>query len=149
MRRAVLIVAAVIAVLAAVVVTGVTDAFGTGAQLRTNLGGSVPDGATSDTFWDSSVIDLPGFAITGVHCHGRVQYEVQAGATGPIDDNACYAAMGMYDAAGSQQWGVYEMLPGNRAVYRTSDNSGPWRYCIGELATGPLSGPGLVIDPCL
>ncbi len=147
MRRTTWIVTAVVvAVLAAFVVTGVTDAFGTGAQLRANLGGTLPDGAANDTFWDANLVDIPGLSITAVHCHGRVQFELQALATGPIRDNACYAAMGAYKGEESS-WGVYVLIPGNRAVYRLSNDFGSWRYCIGDLVGGNLP-PGPVGPPC-
>ena len=120
----------------AILELGVTDAFGTGASVRTNLGAATPDGAAPDTFWDSAMLDVPGLTLTAVHCHGSVQYELQAGATGPSRGNACYAAMGSYQGQGSQ-WGVYELLPFGRAVYRSSENYGPWRYCIGSLIAAP------------
>ena len=149
MRRYTLIVAgAIVIAVAALTVTGVTNAFGSGAVLRTNLGGSLSDGAAKDTFWDNNVIDVPGLTIAAVHCHGRVQYELQAGATGPVSDNACYAAMGSYQGDTSD-WGTYLGLPGNHMVYRISQDYGPWRYCIGEnlAAEAPLS-PGPQELPC-
>ena len=121
-------------VIAGLIAAGVTDGFGSGALLRTNVGGPMPDGAAQGTFWDAQVVDVPGLTVTAAHCHGAVRYELQIGATVPLSDNACYAAMGSY-AGGSSQWGVYAMLPGDRAVYRISENYGPWRYCIAGLRT--------------
>ena len=124
-------------VLAAIVVAGgVTDGFGTGTRLEAATPGWIPDGAGGDTFWDSPLVDIPGVSVTGLHCHGRVQYELQVGATGPSHGNPCYAAMGMYSGAESQ-WGVYIALPADRAVYRTSQNYQPWRYCIAGQIFGP------------
>ena len=141
--------AALIAIVALIVTVGVTDAFGTGAQLRTNVGGALPDGAAPDTFWDSAVLDLPGLSLTGLHCHGHVQHELQLGATGPIRDNACYAAMGAYNGQGGG-WGVYLPLPGDRVVYRVSENNNPWRYCVAGWVTvpGPYPPPGPITAPC-
>ena len=138
-----------VAVFAGLIAAGVTDGFGSGARLRTNVGGPMPDGAAHDTFWDAPVVDVPGLTMTAVHCHGAVQYELQIGATAPPSDNACYAAMGSY-RGGSLQWSVYAMLPGDRAVYRISENHGPWRYCIAGLRAPPppllsFGPPGL---PC-
>lgn len=138
---------AAVVVVAAVLVAGVTDGFGTGSRFRANMPG-LPDGAAAATFWDSPLVDLPGVSVTGVHCHGGVHYELQLGATGPTDDNSCYAAMGMY-GNGSQQWGVYFTLPGDRAVYRISENYQPWRYCIGGLIRGtPDQDTGPPSLPC-
>jgi len=130
--------------------SGVTNSFGTGAQLRTNLGGSLPDGAAPNTFWDSPIVDLPGIAVTAVHCHGAVRYEFQAGATGPSHENACYAALDMYQGGSDAQWGVYVFLPGNRVVYRSSEGWGPWRYCVAELMTysAPMQAPLQPKEPC-
>lgn len=143
MQRAAPAVLTVIAIVALIVTAGVTDAFGTDAQLRTNLGGALPDGAAPDTFWDSALLDVPGLSVTGLHCHGQVQYELQLGATGPIKDNACYAAMGSYNGQ-SGDWGVYLPLPGDHVVYRISENYQPWRYCVGDWITGP----GPILKPC-
>lgn len=143
--RAVLVSTAALVVL--VLAAGVTDAFGTGAQLHANVPGSFSDGAAVDSFWDSQLVDVPGVSVTGVHCHGRVTYELQMGATGPSNDNPCYAAMGLY-GGDDAQWGVYMTLPGDRAVYRISEEYRPWRYCVAGLifaaaepATEPASSP--------
>jgi hypothetical protein len=125
---------------------GVTDAFGTGTQVQANVPGSFPDGAAADTFWDSQLVDVPGVSVTGVHCHGSVRYELQVGATGPSHDNPCYAAMGLYSGSTGWQDEVYTTLPGDRAVYRISEEYQPWRYCIAGLifeepATEPPSLP--------
>ena len=133
-RKAGLLALVAVVVFAALIAAGVTDGFGSGALLRTNVGGPMPDGAAHGTFWDAQVVDVPGLTVTAVHCHGAVQYELQIGATAPSSDNACYAAMGSY-AGESLQWGVYAMLPGDRAVYRISENYRPWRYCIAGLRT--------------
>jgi hypothetical protein len=125
------VVVSIVALVVVVVVAGVTNAFGTGTQLQATVPGSLPDGAAADTFWDSPLIDVPGVSFTGVHCHGSVKFELQVGATGPSHDNPCYAAMGQY--SGNEQWGVYITLPGDRAVYRISEDYQPWRYCIAGL----------------
>ena len=136
---------AVVAAFAVIVAAGLTDAFGSGASLRTNLGPATADGAAAATFWDSQIVDVPGVSLTAVHCHGFVQYELQVGATAPSQDNRCYAAMGAYQGS-SSQWGVYELLPDGRAVYRISANYGPWRYCVGPLmSSAPLEPAG---TPC-
>jgi len=127
------VVVAIVAVVVVVVVAGLTDAFGTGTQLQINVPGSFPDGAAADTFWDSQLVDVPGVSLTGVHCHGSVKYELEVGATGPSHDNSCYAAMGLYSGGSGTQWGVYITLPGDRAVYRISEDYHPWRYCIAGL----------------
>ena len=129
-------------VLAAIVVAGgLTNGFGTGARLDAGTPGWIPDGARGDTFWDSPLVDVPGVSVTGLHCHGRVQYELQVGATGPSQSNPCYAAMGLYSGNGTQ-WGVYITLPGDRAVYRISEDYQPWRYCIaGLIFTEPATEP--------
>jgi hypothetical protein len=141
------VIVSIAALVIVVLVAGLTDAFGTGIQLEANDPVSFPDGAAADTFWDSSLVDVPGVSVTAANCHGSVQFELQVGATGPSDDNACYAAMGLYSGNGSQ-WGVYISIPGNKAVYRISENYQPWRYCIGGLifappdsTTGPPSPP--------
>lgn len=129
------IVVSIVALVVVVLVAGITDAFGTGTQLQADVPGSLPDGAAADTFWDSQLVDVPGVSVTGVHCHGSVKYELQVGATGPSHDNPCYAAMGLYSGNGTQ-WGVYVALPGDRAVYRISEEYQPWRYCIAGLISG-------------
>jgi hypothetical protein len=135
------VVVSIVALVVVVLVAGLTDAFGTGTQLQANVPGWFPDGAAADTFWDSPLVDVPGVSVTGVHCHGSVQYELQLGATGPSHDNPCYAAMGMYSGNGAQ-WGVYITLPGDHAVYRISEDYQPWRYCTaGLIFAGPDSGP--------
>lgn len=112
---------------------GLTSAYGSGTHLQAHDGIWFPDGAASDTFWDASIIDLPGVSVYAVHCHGQVRAELQLGATGPSHGNPCYAAMGMY-SEGSEQSGVYWMLPGgNTAIYRGSVNYGPWTYSIGNV----------------
>jgi hypothetical protein len=126
------VVVSIVALVVVVLVAGVTNAFGTGTQLQANVPGSLPDGAAADSFWDSQLVDVPGFSVTAVHCHGSVKFELQAGATGPSHDNPCYAAMGLY-GGNSSEWGVYITLPGNSAVYRMSEGYQPWRYCIAGL----------------
>ena len=137
------VVVSILALVVVVLVAGVTNAFGTGVQLHATVPGSLPDGAAADTFWDSQLVDVPGVSVTGVHCHGGVKFELQAGATGPSHDNSCYAAMGLY-SGNSSEWGVYVNLPGNSAVYRVSEGYQPWRYCIGGLISG---GPELANEP--
>jgi hypothetical protein len=110
-----------------------TNAFGTGTRLQTNVAGWLPDGAQRDTFWDASVVDVPGFSVYTVHCHGRMQLDVQAGATGPSHGNPCYAALGLYSGGGWQS-DTYLILPGgSMALYRDSTNNGPWSYGIGNV----------------
>lgn len=132
------VIVSVVALVAVVVAAGLTNSFGTGTQLKANAPVSFPDGAAADTFWDSPLVDVPGVSVTGVHCHGSVQYELQVGATGPSHGNTCYAAMGLYKG-NTSQWGVYISLPGDKAVYRISEDYQPWRYCIGGVIFG---GPG-------
>jgi hypothetical protein len=134
-RRTGAVVVSIVALVVVVLVAGVTNAFGTGTQLQANVPVSLPDGAAADSFWDSQLIDVPGFSVTAVHCHGSVKFELQVGATGPSHDNPCYAAMGMY-SGNSEEWGVYITLPGNTAVYRISEGYQPWRYCTGGLISG-------------
>ena len=125
----------------AVVVLGLTDTFGSGAVLTAPIGGWSSDGAGGGTFWDSNVIDIPGASLTAVHCHGRLEYVVQVGATGPDRANPCYAAMGEYNGE-SSQLDTYVMFPGGyKALYRSSQNNGPWRYCIGNVIYSPAPGP--------
>jgi hypothetical protein len=137
------VIVSIAALVVVVLVVGFTDAFGTGAQLDANVPGRFPDLAAGDTFWDSPLVDVPGVSITGVHCHGSVQYELQVGATGPSHNNACYAAVGLYSGNASQ-WGVYVSIPGDKAVYRISEDYQPWRYCIGGLI---FAGPGFATAP--
>ena len=137
-----------LALAAAVCAAGVTDGFGTGTRLQANTPAWFPDGAGGDTFWDSPLVDVPGVALTGLHCHGRVQYELQLGATGPSQGNPCYAAMGLYSQGMESEWGVYIALPGDRAVYRFSENYQPWRYCIAGLIFGQADGGAPVSPPC-
>jgi len=146
--RAGAVIVAIVALVVVVLVAGLTDAFGTGIQLDENLTGSFPDFAAPDTFWDSPLVDVPGVSVTAIHCHGSVQYQLQLGATGPSHENACYAAMGVYSGNGSE-WGVYISLPGDKAVYRISENYRPWRYCAGGLIfTAPDSAAGPPSPPC-
>ena len=123
---------------------GMTNAYGSGTQLRTNVGDWFPDGDRADTFWDASIIDLPGFSLYAVHCHARMRLDVQLGATGPLHSNPCYAAMGMY-RGGSEETENYMTLPrGDSAIYRSSVNWGPWTYSIGNVIyyTSPPPLPG-------
>jgi hypothetical protein len=77
---------------------GLTNAYGTGVDLRADTPMWLPDGAKSDTFWDSQLVDMPGLSLYTVHCHGRFRADLQVGATGSDgNNNPCYAAMGMYD----------------------------------------------------
>ena len=56
--------------------------------------------------------------------------------------------MGVYSGNGSE-WGVYISLPGDKAVYRISENYQPWRYCTGGLIfTDPGSATGTPSLPC-
>ena len=148
----------ILAVALVVLAAGFTDAFGTGSQFEANVVGWVPDGAAPDTFWDSPIVDVPGLTVTAVHCHSRVQYELQLGATGPSHDNPCYAAMGEYQlpggssatlpGTGSGQWDAYITLPGDILVYRVSEDYHPWRYCIaGPVGEAPPSA-GPSATPC-
>src|ERR1700674_2974635 len=142
------VIVSIVALVVVVLVAGLTDAFGTGIQLDANVTGTFPDFAAPDTFWDSPLVDVPGVSVTGIHCHGSVQYQLQLGATGPSHENACYAAMGVYSGNGSE-WGVYISLPGDKAVYRISENYRPWRYCAGGLIfTAPDSAAGTPSLPC-
>ena len=78
-----LVTLAIVLLLLAMPVAGLTDAFGTAGRLQATLGGWSPDGAAHDTFWDSPVFDIPGLSVTAVHCHGYVRQDLQLGATGP------------------------------------------------------------------
>jgi hypothetical protein len=112
---------------------GITNAYGSGTQLQANVGGWLPDGAKGDTFWDASVVDIPGFSAYAVHCHGRMRVDLQLGATGPSHSNPCYAALGMY-SGGSEDSGTYVVFPGgSTAIYRDSVNYGPWKYSIANV----------------
>jgi len=112
---------------------GMTNAYGSGAHVKTSVGGWIPDGAAADTFWNAPFIDIPGLSVYGVHCHGQVRADVQLGATGPEHNNPCYAAMGMY-TYDSAQSGVFIWLPdGKNAIYRSSANYGPWHYYMGPV----------------
>jgi len=116
---------------------GVTNSFGTGAALHSNPGW-ISDGAAPDTFWDSPIVDLPGFSVYTVHCHGQMRLDVQVGTTGPAHNNPCYAAMGVYSGQ-SEELDTYLMLGDGKALYRRSVDSGPWQYFVSGLIydTGP------------
>lgn len=146
-RAAVALGIAIVLLAAAGALLGVNAASGGSARSDITFGGWTRDGAARDTFWDMTWIDLPGVSLTAVHCHGNVTYDLQLGATGPSQVNPCYAAMGLYTGQ-SAQLDTYLTLPGDQAVYRTSTDYGPWRYCIGPLlgpetvlASGPESNP--------
>ena len=117
--------------LLAILGAGVTNSYGTGAALRPSPGW-ISDGAAPDTFWDSAIVDLPGFSAYTVHCHGQMRLDFQLGATGPSHNNPCYAAMGMYSGQG-EEFGVYLMLGDDKALYRRSVNNGPWSYYVGDV----------------
>ncbi len=139
---------AVVAFVAAGLLLGASDAAGGTARSDITFGGWIPDGAARDTFWDMTWVDLPGVSLTAVHCHGRVTYDMQLGATGPSHLNPCYAALGEYSGQ-AQQIDTYLTLANGQAVYRVSTDYGPWRYCVGSLmgAEAPLvSGPPA--SPC-
>src|SRR5450759_4303768 len=76
--RARVVIVSIVALATVVVIVGITDGFGTGTRLQANVPGWYPDGAAADTFWDSPLVDVPGVSLTGVHCHGSVQYELNA-----------------------------------------------------------------------
>lgn len=137
-RRGWIITIAIVLLLLAIPIAGMTAAFGTAGQFH-KLGAWSPDGAAKDTFWDSPVVDFPGISVTAVHCHGKVRNDLQLGATGPSHSNPCYAAMGAY-GYGSAQWEVFTTLPGNFAIYRISQNDAPWRYCVATVAPPPSPG---------
>ena len=141
-RRAVWAVpCALVAAVLAIAVLGFTDAFGSGAVLTGQVSGWSSDGAGGDTFWDTNVLDIPGASLTAVHCHGRVAYVVQVGATGPDRSNPCYAAMGVYSGE-SSQLDTYMVLPGGyKALYRSAQDNGPGQYCIGNGSEAPAPGP--------
>ncbi|HSS61693.1 MAG TPA: hypothetical protein VLK30_09585 [Candidatus Limnocylindrales bacterium] len=135
---------AVLVPLALIVVLGVAGAVvsAKGGQLDSALGGWTPDGAATDTFWDSPMIDVPGLSLFSVHCHGYARLDFQAGATGPNHNNPCYAAMGMYEGPGGQEETLYVLPGGGKAIYRSSVNWGPWTYFIGDMTNGPPPGGG-------
>ena len=134
-RRRLLPVAAVGGVVAVMLAAGITNSYGTGARADTDFVGWIPDGAASDTFWDSPVIDLPGLSLYTIHCHGQMRVDFQVGATGPPMSNPCYAAMGSF-SGGSSEVDAYIFLGGGKALYRRSDNYGPWTYYVGDVITG-------------
>jgi len=83
------------------------------------------------------VIDAPGFSVTTVHCHGRMQLDLQLGATRPAHNNPCYAALGIYGGQ-SDQLDAYVSVPFvGRVLYRHRSNHGPWTYSIGSAITAP------------
>jgi hypothetical protein len=97
----------------------------------------MPDGAGAATFWDSPVVDAPGFSATTVHCHGRMDFNVQVGATGPVHGNPCYAALGVY-SGGAEELDAYVDVPFvGKVLYRHSVNEGPWTYYFGDPITAP------------
>src|ERR1700740_238871 len=114
------IVVAILFVAWLIPVAGFTDPFGTNFQLHADVGGS-SDGAAHDTFWNNTTLDIPGFSITAVHCHGKVKYALQVLATGPSKDNPCYGAMAAY-GEGSVETETWNFLPGGKAIYRVSQN---------------------------
>ncbi len=124
------IVAAVVVVSFSIVVgAGLTDSYGSGTVLETNTGWFGDRSKPAD-FWDGTVVDFPGASLVGLHCHGKVQYNLQLGATRPTH-NPCYAAMGLSSDWGG--WGVMYLLPGGRAVYRSNPDDKRYRYCINRL----------------
>ena len=141
------ILVAILFVAVLIPVAGFTDTFGTNFQLHADVGGS-SDGAAHDTFWNNTTFDIPGISITAVHCHGKVKYDLQVLATGPSKDNPCYAAMGAY-GEGSGEGDTWILLPGDKAIYRLSQNYQPWRYCIGDViqSGGPGAPPFTPVGP--
>jgi len=122
-----------IACVTLVLCAGITNVYGTGALLQANVGGWLPDGAPGDSFWDASMVDVPGLSVYAGHCRGRMRFDLQVGATGPSHSNPCYAAMSMYGGGGGQSE-TYFIVPGGRtALYRDSVNHGPWNYGIGNV----------------
>lgn len=128
-----LIVLVPLACLTLILCAGITKTYGTDAVLKTNVGGWLPDGAQGDTFWDASVVDVPGFSVYAVHCHGRMRLDLQVGATGPSRSNPCYAAMGMYSGGGGQSETYFIFPDGSTALYRDSVNYRAWSYGIGNV----------------
>lgn len=117
-------------------------AMATGTGFGSGLGGWASDGLAPDSFWDTSMIDLPGLSLYAVHCHGQSRYDFQIGATGPKHGNPCYAARGLYSGAGEQVDTLVILPGGTKAVYRRSVDFGPWSYYIGDViyAVPPPSG---------
>jgi hypothetical protein len=110
-----------------------TDAYGMGRVLQANVGGG-SDGAAHDTFWDTPVIDVPGFSVYSVHCHGQMHYDLQVGAVGPSHSNSCYAALGLYTNTTGEQIDSYMFLPfGEKVLYRCSTTDGPWIYYVDNV----------------
>ena len=94
-----------------------------------NLGGAsgwVADGAAADTFWNSSIVDIPGGALFAVHCHGRMAYEVQLGETSPAH-NPCLRPTTHGSSLSIERLGD---LPGVSSLYRYSVNGGSWTYYV-------------------
>jgi hypothetical protein len=129
--------------LAGVVAAGLTDSYGTGTVLDASSTW-LPDSSKPAEFWDSPVVDIPGAELTALHCHSRVQYNLQIGATAP-KLNPCYAAMGV-TSSNSSGWGVMFTLPGDMAVYKVNEHGLPWRYCIHRLLG--ISNVPPPDDPC-
>jgi hypothetical protein len=122
-------------VVIAIAAAGFTDGYGTGRQLQANVGGWMPDGAGTATFWDSPLLDAPGLSVTAVHCHGRMEVNLQLGATGPAHGNPCYAALGVYSQE-SEELDAYLAVPfASKALYRRSVDEGPWTYYFDDLIT--------------
>lgn len=97
------------------------------------------------------MVDVPGFSLTAVHCHGNVRYDVQVGATGPMHNNPCYEVMnGGSTASTHGEMGLYFVFPiGNKFLYRCSVNDSPWRYYVGDPIPADPFGPSMpYIPPC-
>jgi hypothetical protein len=131
--------AAVACVAVATLAAGMTNSYGTGARADTDVVGWISDGAATDTFWDSPIVDLPGVSLYQIHCHGQMRLDFQVGATGPPHSNPCYAAMNEFSGTSSEV-DTYVMLGGGKALYRRSDNYGPWSYYVGDVISGTPPG---------
>jgi hypothetical protein len=90
--------------------------------------GWVSDGASADTYWSSSILDTPVAALFANHCHGRVGYEIQFGATGP-PHNPC---LQITRPGGSLSIEYVVDLPEGGGLWRYSVNGGPWTYYVGN-----------------
>jgi hypothetical protein len=129
--------AALVAVIAFTLGTGLTDAYGTNSVIKAKIG-AWSDGAAPDTFWDSPVVDLPGLSVFWVHCHGRVNFDLQYGATGPNHRNTCIAAMNAVNTGGLAAVDAYVFFPiGNKVLYRCNMNDAPWIYYVGDIIPAP------------
>jgi hypothetical protein len=128
--------------LASVLIAGTAIGAASGFNFESGPFGWQSDGAGRDTFWDSSMVDVPGLSLYQVHCHGMMRLDFQIGATGPEHSNPCYAAMRPNSGSrvGGQKETLMTLPGGTTAIYRQSVNDGPWSYSIGDINDWPPPG---------